>query len=279
MRCAAPRRKSQSSRLRRDERAAARQRRRLTRARWPAAHAPFRAACKQAGVLEVESIQALFDAALAFAYQPLLRGDRVAIVTNAGGPAALAADTLESAQLRLARMTPETQAAIRPTVAADAQLGGPVDLLGGADERGYRIAMDAALADPNCDGVLAVLVPQVLVNPVAVVEALGAAAAAQKQGGSGAGAAKPVVACLMGDVSLGEAMATAHRLRIPAYTFPEDAVRALGALRRRWQIEERLAFQGAAETAGPAERALAAQGRRKVQDLLMLCHAVGKDRP
>ncbi|MCU0509252.1 MAG: acetate--CoA ligase family protein [Anaerolineae bacterium] len=234
------------------------------------AHAAFRAACKQAGAIEVESIQALFDAALAFAYQPLPRGNRIAIVTNAGGPAALAADTLESCGLRLARSSPETQAALRPVVAADAQLGGPVDLLGGADERGYRAAMDAALADPNCDGVLAVLVPQALVNPVAVVEAFGAAAASQT------GQPKPVLACLMGDVSLTEATATAHRLRIPAYTFPEDAVAAFGALRQRRVSEERYAAREVIVEAVDAERAARARGRRKAQDILTVAHAAGK---
>lgn len=233
------------------------------------AHAAFRAACKQAGALEVESVQALFDAALAFAYQPLPNGNRIAIVTNAGGPAALAADVLESAGLQLAHTTEATRAALRPVLAADAQLGGPVDLLGGADEHGYRAAMDAVLADPDCDGVLAVLVPQVLVNPVAVVEAFGAAA------GSQAGQAKPVVACLMGDISLDEAFAAAHRLQIPAYTFPEDAVRAFGALWQRRQIETRLAKQ-AAPVLSDAERAVNARGRRTVQDALMLARTSGK---
>ena len=239
-------------------------------------HAAFRAACKQAGALEVESVQALFDAALAFAYQPLPKGNRIAVVTNAGGPAALAADALESAGLQLARTTRATQDALRPVVAADAQLGGPVDLLGGADEHGYRAAMDAVLADPNCDGVLAVLVPQVLVNPVAVVEAFGAAAASQARG------KKPVVACLMGDVSLHEAFTTAHRLQIPAYTFPEDSVRAFGALWQRQQVEARAALMApsAARHEVPvstdAARAAAARGRRKAQDVLVLAHAAGK---
>jgi acetate---CoA ligase (ADP-forming) len=237
------------------------------------AHSAFRAACKQAGALEVESIQALFDAALAFAYQPLPAGNRIAIVTNAGGPAALAADTLEPAGLQLARSSAETVLRLRPVVAADAQLAGPVDLLGGADEHGYRAAMDAVLADPDCDGVLAVLVPQVLVDPVAVVRAFGAAAEAQGQGGSAN--RKPVVACLMGDVSLDEAVATAHRLRIPAYTFPEDAVRAFGALWQRGAIEERLAAQPVTEVSD-AERASRARGRRKAQDVLTLAHAAGK---
>jgi len=232
-------------------------------------HAAFSAACKQAGALEVESVQALFDAALAFAYQPLPQGNRIAIVTNAGGPAALAADALEASGLLLARTAANTKAMLRPQVAPDAQLGGPIDLLGGADEKTYRLALDAALADPNCDGVLAVLVPQVLVNPVAVVEAFGAAAAAQRS------QPKPVVVCLMGDVSLKEASATAHRLQLPAYTFPEDAVRVLGALWHRKQFEDRLDRDGDQLVPSEAERLVAAKGRRKVQDVLMLAPAAG----
>ena len=232
-------------------------------------HASFSAACRQAGALEVESVQALFDAALAFAYQPLPRGNRIAIVTNAGGPAALAADALETSGLFLARTAAETQAMLRTQVAPDAQLGGPIDLLGGADEKTYRLALDAALADPNCDGVLAVLVPQVLVNPVAVVEAFGAAAAAQ------ADQPKPVVVCLMGDVSLEQASATAHQLQLPAYTFPEDAVRVFGALWQRKQSEERLAWGVDQLVPSEAERLIAARGRRKVQETLMLAHAAG----
>lgn len=235
-------------------------------------HASFSAACKQTGALEVESVQALFDAALAFAYQPLPRGNRIAIVTNAGGPAALAADALEASGLLLARTAAETQARLRPKVAADAQLSGPIDLLGGADEKTYRLAMDAALADPNCDGVLAILVPQVLINPVAAVEAFGAAVAAQ------GGQAKPVIVCLMGDISLGEASATAHQLQLPAYTFPEDAVRAFGALWQRTQFVNRLARGGAQYSLSEAERLLVGRGRRKVQETLMLAHAAGHRR-
>ncbi|MGE5603243.1 MAG: acetate--CoA ligase family protein, partial [Nitrososphaerales archaeon] len=233
-------------------------------------HAAFRAACKQAGAQEVDSVQALFEAALAFAYQPLPAGNRIAIVTNGGGPAAVAADALEAAGLQLARTAEPIQAALRPVVAPDAQLAGPVDLLGGADEHQYRAVMDAVLADPNCDGVLAVLVPQVLVNSMAVVEAVGAAASTQT------GAVKPVVACLMGDISLGEAFATAHRLQIPAYTFPEDAVRAFGALWQRRQIETRWAGQREIPVRTDAERAAAARARRRAQDVLMLAHAAGK---
>ncbi len=204
-------------------------------------HAAFRAACKQTGAVEVESVQALFNAALALAYQPLPAGSRIAIVTNAGGPAALAADALESAGLRLARTEPATQTHLRSFLVPDAQVAGPVDLLGGADEAGYRRALDAVLADPGCDGVLAILVPQALVNSVAVVEAFGAAAAAQGE------PPKPILACLMGEISLTEAYKAAHTARIPAYTFPEDAIATFGAL---WQRARWVARGGKAEGPG-----------------------------
>ncbi len=233
-------------------------------------HSAFRAACKQTGVQEVETVQALFDAALAFAYQPLPGGNRIALLTNAGGPAALAADALEGTGLRLARTSPETQAQLRATVHPDAQVAGPVDLLGGADAAGYRAALDVVLADPACDGVLAILVPQALINPVAVVEAFGAAAAAQ------VGPPKPVLACLMGQASLTEATAAAHRLELPAYTFPEDAVRAFGALWQRAAWLQRADAPSVSPEAEHAERVHRSRARRDVQNALLIHRGAGR---
>lgn len=192
-------------------------------------HAPFRAACKQTGVIEVESIQGMFNAALALAYQPLLAGSRLAIVTNSGGPAALAADAMEAAGLTLAHTSLDTQQTIRKFVHPDAQVAGPVDMLGGADEHTFRGAVEAVLKDPANDGLLTILVPTLLVNPAAVVEAIAAA-------GQAAASAKPILMCLMGEASLAEAYQAARRNGIPAYTFPEDAIEAFGVLyqRARW---------------------------------------------
>jgi acetyl coenzyme A synthetase (ADP forming)-like protein len=198
------------------------------------AHTAFRAACLQTGAIETEGVEMLFNGALALAYQPLPAGPRVAILTNSGGPAALAADAFEGAGLRLARVGPETQTILRSSVHRDVQVLGPVDLLGGADELDFRMAADAILADPAVDGVLAILVPQVLVNPVAVVQALAAAAAAQvEQPHQGMGVRKPLLLCLMGESSLEEARQAAHAAEIPAYTFPEDAAAAFEMLWRR----------------------------------------------
>ena len=239
------------------------------------AHAAFRAACKQTGVIEAESIHALFNGALALAYQPLSHGNRIALVTNAGGPAALAADALEGAGLRLARTGVATQAALRSFLIPDAQVAGPVDLLGGADEYGYRQALEVVLADPECDGVLAVLVPQVLVNPVAVVRAFGAAAAAQSE------PRKPVLACLMGEASLDAAFKAAHETQVPAYTFPEDAVAAFGVLwqRARWLERRGRGGEGQRGSRGAEEQGGEEEGekaRREVHEAIRLARAEGR---
>lgn len=236
-------------------------------------HAAFRAACLQTGAIEVERIESLFNAALALACQPLPAGSRIAIVTNAGGPAALAADTLEPAGLQLARTSTETQAVLRSFLPPDAQVAGPVDLLGGADEHGYRRAMDAVLADSACDGVLAILVPQALVNPVAVVEAFAGAAASQPA------PAKPVLACLMGEASLDAAFAVARAADLPAYTFPEDAVEAFGVLRRRARWVEGQGGRGAVGRGSDGAEAAEmgrAQARSAAQAALAAARSAGR---
>jgi acetyltransferase len=189
-------------------------------------HAAFRAACRQAGVIEVDNIAGLFQGALALADQPMLSGRRIGLVTNSGGPAALAADTLEKFGLDLAHTSPETVESLRSRLHPDAQLSGPVDMLGGADESGYELTLKAMLADPAVDGVMAIMVPQALINPEAVAQAIAAAAGQSDR-------RKPVLACLMGDASLGAANRAARAGHIPAFTFPEEAVGAFGALLAR----------------------------------------------
>ncbi len=190
------------------------------------AHAAFAAAAKQTGLIEIESVEDLFNAALGLAHQPLPRGDRIAVLTNAGGPAVLAADALETVGLKLAAPGPETRAALRAALSPDAGVNGPVDMLGGADERQYRAALEVLLDDPANDGVLVILVPTVLNRPAAIVEAVVSVCRERKP-------QKPILLCLFGEASLEEAYAAADRGGLPAYRFPEDAVRAIGIMRRR----------------------------------------------
>ncbi|MEJ5200303.1 MAG: acetate--CoA ligase family protein, partial [Anaerolineae bacterium] len=227
------------------------------------AHEAFRAACQQAGAIEVERVQTLFNAAIALAYQPLPRGNRIAILSNAGGPAAVAADAFEAAGLQMARPGPETQAVLRTFLHPDAQVGGPVDMLGGADETHYLRSLSALLADPGIDGVLTILVPQSLIKPLAVVEAWRQAIAGQSR------PPKPVLACLMGEASVREARTAAHAAEIPPYSFPEEAVEAFSILWRRAQlVEKREAAQrcsGAAAQIGEGQEIVIAEGRGSTQ--------------
>ncbi len=237
------------------------------------AHAAFRAACKQTGAIEVDRVQTLFNAALALAYQPLPAGDRIALLTNAGGPAAVAADAFESAGLRLAQTSPETRTVLRTFLHPDAQVAGPVDMLGGADETHYYRALSAMLVDPAIDGVLAILTPQSLSRPLSVVEALHGAVQAQE------GPAKPVLACLMGKASVEAAHAAAHAVKLPPYAFPEDAVEAFSILwqRSRWlkRGEGAHARTGASKAAEMAAVHWA-RARREVQDAILIARRAGR---
>ncbi len=144
--------------------------------------AAYDAAFAQAGVLRVDTVEELFDHALALAYGPLPRGRRVAVVTNAGGPASLAADALEQAGMAMPATPPETQALLAAFTHPEAQLSNPVDMLGGAEPAQFEQAVAALLASDAFDAVLPILVPQALVDPAAVAEAIGRAAQGSRYG-------------------------------------------------------------------------------------------------
>jgi acetate---CoA ligase (ADP-forming) len=232
------------------------------------AMAAYDAAFTQAGVLRVETVEELFDHALALAYGPLPRGKRVAVVTNAGGPASLAADMLEQAGLAMPPTPEDTQAVLAGFTHPEAQLANPVDMLGGAEPAQYEQAVRALLASDAFDAVLPILVPQALVDPVAVAKAI-ARAGASSSGRSPdrASPAKPVVACFMGDEVVRQPMAVLHEHQIASYIFPEQAARAMGALWRYAEVRGRLADWEIGQSARTHHGS-----RFTVQDLLI--HAI-----
>jgi len=192
----------------------------------------YTAAFHQAGIIRVPHIEALFDAAISLANQPLPRGERVAVLTNAGGPGVLASDALTAQGLRLAVLSDETRFCLRQFLQPHASVTNPVDMLGGADERDYERALVALLNDPGVDAVLAINVPQVLVQPVRVAQSIEQVTHRLQAEGQ----AKPVMTCLIGDVSLPEAVEYMRQAQLPLFPFPERAVAALAAMvkRRKW---------------------------------------------
>ena len=187
----------------------------------------YEAAFDQSGVLRARSMQELFDFALAFAYQPLIPGNRLAIVTNAGGPGIIATDAAERNGLQLAELTPATIAALRAALPPTASVYNPIDIIGDARADRYRVALRAALEDPNVDAVLVLFTPQAVSKPEDTAQTIVEGAA---------GSAKPVVTSFMGAATIGEALRILNNHRIPNYAFPERAVAALGAMvaQRRW---------------------------------------------
>ncbi|MEA3350906.1 MAG: CoA-binding protein, partial [Chloroflexota bacterium] len=117
----------------------------------------YQAAFRQAGVLRAETMEDLFDMALALGYQPPLEGDRIGIVTNAGGPGILATDALERSGMKLARFELETLQALEQFLPDASSAANPVDVLGDALADRYRFALEKVAADPNVDGILVVL--------------------------------------------------------------------------------------------------------------------------
>ena len=216
------------------------------------AMAAYDAAFRQSGVIRVDDVEDLFNFALALAYGPLPRGHRVAIVTNAGGPASLAADALEEAGLTMPSPSVETRDYLAAHTCSEAQLGNPIDMLGGADAADYEMAVRALLADPAYDAVLPILVPQALVSPAAVAEAIGRASADFPD--------KPVVTCFMGDEAVREPMIVLHRHRIALYQFPKQAARALGVM---WRYAEGREGKEGNEGKGERRNAVASSENRR----------------
>jgi acetyltransferase len=191
----------------------------------------YEAAFGQSGVLRADSMEELFDYALAFAYQPPIPGPRIAIVTNAGGPGIIATDAVERSGLTLAEFTRETVDKLHAGLPPTASVFNPIDVIGDAAADRYEVALHAALADPNVDACLVLFTPQAGSEGEKTAEVMARLSANQP---------KPVVASYMGAYSIGPALELLNKHRIPNYPFPERAVSALRAMdrQRRWAARE-----------------------------------------
>ncbi len=192
----------------------------------------YSAAFRRAGVLRANTLAELFDWARALAWQPLPKGNRVGVLTNAGGLGILATDAVERAGLKLAELAEETKAFMRERTPKAASVENPVDVLGGSGSATYGLAMDALLRDPNVDVVCVIQAPADWFSAPSLAEVVGEIASYAK---------KPVLACMMGLAADSEASRVLSRRRIPNYTFPEALGPALAAM---WQRRQWLDAQG-----------------------------------
>lgn len=181
----------------------------------------YAAAFKQAGIIRAHTMEQLFDFARAFAYQPLLKGDRIAIITNAGGPGILATDAIERSGLKIARFDNETIKKLESYLPDAASAANPVDVLGDAAGDRYEYAIDVVSQDPNVDGILVVLTPQALTDIVGTAEAVANLCERVDI---------PVLAVFMGEKEVQKGIDVLTERGVPNYPFPERAVAALRAM-------------------------------------------------
>jgi len=181
----------------------------------------YQAAFRQAGILRADTMESLFDMALSIGYQPPLPGDRIAIITNAGGPGILATDALERFNLTMARFEYETIHALENYLPDAASAANPVDVLGDARADRYRFALETVSNDPNVDGLLVVLTPQAMTEIDATAQAVGELSQETN---------KPILACFMGEASIESGIDILTGFNVPNYPFPERAARAFHAM-------------------------------------------------
>jgi acetyl coenzyme A synthetase (ADP forming)-like protein len=187
----------------------------------------------QSGVIRVDTIDEMFDVAECLDAQPLPCGTRVAIVTNAGGPAILAADACDAAGLSVADLSTDTQARLRACLPPAASVTNPIDMIASAGADEYRQAVEIVLTASETDAVIVIVTP---VDQGATGRILAGTAAATARSRASGGEVKPVFTCVVAEPTA-VLNAEAARATRPIYRFPENAVRALGrvAAYARWR--------------------------------------------
>lgn len=176
----------------------------------------YDAAFKRAGVVMVDEIGDLFNCASVLDSRFLPAGPRLAIVTNAGGPAVLAADSIMSHGGELAKLSDETMRTMDTNLPRFWSHGNPLDILGDADVNRFELAVKSCIADPEVDGLLVIYTPQGTTQPALVAEAVAKIAAGRR---------KPMLTVWMGEESVRNARDIFYKNDIPTYSTPEQAVK------------------------------------------------------
>lgn len=192
--------------------------------------AAYEAAFRRAGILRAKTLEEMFDWARAFAWLELPHGNRVAVLTNAGGPGIIAVDALEAVGMKLAPLTDNTKNFLRQRVPPAASIENPVDILAGSGPATYALCLDALLSDETVDAVVVMTAPQDWFAPISLAEVVG------EIRNSPIGQQKPVLAVIMGLASTSEATETLHRRHTPNFAFPERVASTLAAMwqRKQW---------------------------------------------
>jgi acetyltransferase len=177
---------------------------------------------EQCGVIRVNSLDQMFVQAAALVNQPVPKGGRVAIVTNAGGPAILCTDSLINRGVELAELRPATRRALGKVMPAEASTANPVDMIASADAERYRAVLEIVKRDPGVDGMIAIFVSPIMIDAYEVARAIADAADGKT----------PILSVFMGKKRSGEGLALLTQKKVPVYRFPDEAASAMWGLVR-----------------------------------------------
>lgn len=186
---------------------------------------------EQCGVLRVNSVEELFDLAQAFAHQPIPQGNRIAILTNAGGPGIMATDACVNLGLKMAKLSDQSIAKLKSFCVEEASLTNPIDMVAGAGAGDYSRALEILLKDGGVDGVIVIFVHPITIDPFEVAEAI--VEINRKKFG------KPILCCFMGREDESSGIGVLRKNNLPVYLFPESAALALSAMTKYRDIRDR----------------------------------------
>lgn len=182
------------------------------------ADSAYNSAFERTGVIRADSLEHLFDVAIAFAYQPLPKGDRIAVVTNAGGPGIMMSDAIEMAGLTITRFDDTTREKLKAILPPAGSFQNPVDVLGDADGAMYGNAIEVLLESESVDSLIVILTPQKMTDDVTTANAIVEASRKHR---------KPVLACFMGSNIISRGVAILRQNKVPCYPIPERAAKAM----------------------------------------------------
>jgi len=178
------------------------------------------AAFKQAGIIRCNHIEEMFNIAIALAYQPLPKNNRVAIITNAGGPGVLTTDATINEGLRLAQFSENTTSILKKSLPMTANIKNPVDIIGDARADRYNVAVSQALKDDNVDGAFVILTPQSMTDIETIAREVCDVAVQHD---------KPVYTSFMGEADVAVGIDILQRNKIPHYILPESMSKAFAS--------------------------------------------------
>jgi len=185
---------------------------------------------EQCGVIRVNTVEELFDLAMGFTKNPIPRGNRLGLLTNAGGPAIMATDTAIGLGLAIGKFSDRTTAELRRLLPAEASVGNPVDMTPMSDPSMYQACARVILEDEGIDSLLVVFVPPMMISVMEIVSGL---EELRRQ------YAKPLLSVMMAPERFFQELNEKYPGHMAIYLFPESAVRALWALDRHRLWRER----------------------------------------